>query len=114
MIWVPRGTLLTKDRDNFTRRFAIIALCPALLISAAWFHMRQEFSYLRFREIFRRSAGSLHPGIVVADCRLPCTLARRISGLPCAHLFDELVHDLSVPYRAPGSFRGCPRGCRPF
>jgi hypothetical protein len=48
----PAWDALTSDRDNLTRRFAIIALCPALLISAVWSSMRQEFSYLRSAKYF--------------------------------------------------------------
>jgi hypothetical protein len=48
----PAWDALTSDRDNLMRRFAIIVLCPALLISTMWFPMRQEFSYLRSAKYF--------------------------------------------------------------
>jgi hypothetical protein len=48
----PAWDSLAGDRDNFTRRLAVVALCPALLISTAWFPMQQGFSYLRSMKYF--------------------------------------------------------------
>jgi hypothetical protein len=54
-IWddvVPALESLSSDRDGVIRRFAIILICPAILISTAWFPLRQRFSYLRSATYF--------------------------------------------------------------
>jgi hypothetical protein len=43
---------MVRDRDNLIRRLAIVAVSPILLAVAAWFPMRQGFSYLRSARYF--------------------------------------------------------------